>query len=169
MFSRTFIGATVPRTARSAGTKATPVRDRLARLVVGDRRAVEQHVAVVARDLPGDQRQHVLAPGAGDAGQADDLAGVDVEVDAVHGAAAQAADGEQRLRRSHVRLGGGRGLDAVADDQLDEPLVIELGHGHGGRQLAVAQHRDPVGELEHLVEVVRDVEDRDAPRPSDGG
>ena len=152
----------VPRTERSAGTRRGPGLDRLARSVVGDRGTSEQHVAVVARELPGDQRQHVLAPRAGDAGHPDDLAGVDVEIDPLDAATAKASNGDQGLA-AHVRLTGRGGLHAVADDELHEAEVVEVGHGHGCRQLAVAQHGDAIGELEHLVEVVRDVHDRHAP------
>ena len=40
--------------------------------------------------------------------------------------------------------------------------MVELAHGHGRLAHAVAQHGHAVGELEHLVEVVGDVQDRDA-------
>ena len=52
----------------------------------------------------------------------------------------------------------------VPDDQFDEPGVVELADRTGADPLAVAQHRDPIGELEHLVEVVRYVQDRHAAR-----
>ena len=144
------------------GHEGDPDTDRLPRSVVGDLGAVEHDVAVVAGDLPGEQRQHVLAPRARDAGEPDDLAGVDVEVDPVHVATAQAADREHRST-DFGRLAVGGDLDVVTDDQLDEAHVIELGDGHRRHQLPVAQHRDTIGELEHLVEVVRDVDDRHAP------
>ena len=80
----------------------------------------------------------------------------------MHVATAQAADLEHRST-DFGRLAVGGDLDVVTDDQLDESHVIELGDGHRRHQLPVAQHRDTIGELEHLVEVVRDVDDRHAP------
>ncbi len=65
--------------------------DGLPWLIVGDRCAVERHLAVVAWDLAGDQGEHVLSARAGDTGEADDLPRRDIEVDALDRAAAQAA------------------------------------------------------------------------------
>ncbi len=53
-------------------------------------------------------------------------------------------------------------LQFVPDHQLDEPVVIEVGGRAGRDPLPVAQDADVVGDLEHFVEVVRDVEDGDA-------
>ena len=50
----------------------------------------------------------------------------------------------------------------MADHQFDQPLVVEFFDRHGGDVVAVAQHRDLVGNLEHFFEVVRHVEDRNA-------
>ena len=137
--------------------------DRLARSMADDRRAVEGHVATVSRDLAGDQPEDVLPPRAGDPGDADDLPGRDVEVDAVDGVASQAPHGEER-RRGGAGIARIRGFERVADDQLDEPVVVELADGHGRDLPSVAEHGDAVGEFEHLVEVVGDVQDRDPTR-----
>ena len=75
----------------------------------------------------------------------------------------QAAHGEER-RRGGAGIARIRGFERVADDQLDEPVVVELADGHGGDLPSVAEHGDAVGEFEHLVEVVGDVQDRDPTR-----
>ena len=43
--------------------------------------------------------------------------------------------------------------------QLDGGLRVEVGGGADRGQLAEVQHRDPVGDLEHVAEVVRDHQD----------
>ena len=72
------------------------------------------------------------------------------------------------------RLGGRpRGqlvLDAFAGHQLGEPVVVEIGGAEGADLAAVAQHRDPLGDLDHLFQPVADEDDGDALRlqPADG-
>ena len=51
-------------------------------------------------------------------------------------------------------------LDLAADHRRDQRVVVELAHRLGDRELAVAQHRHAVPDLEHLLEVVRHVHDR---------
>ena len=49
----------------------------------------------------------------------------------------------------------------MTDHQLDELVVVEVGDIACGDALAVSQHADLIGDLEHLVEVMRHVEDGD--------
>ena len=93
--------------------------------------------------------------------QADDLAGVDGEVDAVQ----QALDGdpagfEQPFRPDRRRAGGKELLDAAAEHSSDHPLDREVGDRSGSDELPVAQHRHVVGQRLHVAEDVRDVDDR---------
>jgi hypothetical protein len=135
--------------------------DRLSRREVVDRGPGEHDITIVARHLSGDQAEHVLATGTRDAGQPHDLTRDDIEVDAVDRSASQTSHGQQRAALAS-RLRRARGVDAVPDDQLHETRVVELGHGHRADPLAVAKDSHAIGEFEHLVEVVGDVEDRDA-------
>ena len=61
------------------------------------------------------------------------------------------------LRSEGKALGHG-----AADHELDDLRHRDLGHVTCGRPLAVAQDRDAVADLLHLVEVVGDEEDADA-------
>ena len=127
----------------------------------GPVRPQPRHRGSVDRDLarPVDaaeqRRGHLVPPGAGDAGDADDLAGVHDHVHVVQHVAAQAAD----LQDDIAPLGG-LGvvrdlLELAPDDQLDELVFVQSRHRPGDDVLAVPQHRDAVREPEYLVEVVR--------------
>ena len=52
----------------------------------------------------------------------------------------------------------------AADDHLDEGRLARLARADGADERAVAQHGDAIGDLAHLVEVVRDEEDARAGR-----
>ena len=141
-------------------------RTRLNRLpwrVVAGGDAVDVDGAGRGGHVTGDQRHHVLAAAAGDAGDADDLAAVQLQVEGLDVAARHSLDLESdhvvdALRRADAQL------DLVADHQLDEFAVIERSDIECGDPLAVAQDRHFVSDLEHLVEVVRHVEDCHAAR-----
>ena len=96
-------------------------------------------------------------------GQADDLARPQVE----------AARGQHDVAE-RGRVGGlGRLLDQVlaAGHQLDQPADLRLVAVQGGDRLTRAEHRDPVGDLGHLVHPVRDEQHRAARagQGADGG
>ena len=52
----------------------------------------------------------------------------------------------------------------AANKFLHEVTGSRLAHRHCGNAVAIAQHRDPIGDLEHLIEPVGDIDDADAPR-----
>ena len=55
------------------------------------------------------------------------------------------------------------GLEQAAPDHgRDDGVFVQRRHGLGQHVPAVAQHGDAVGQLHHLVDAVRDVDDRDA-------
>ena len=54
--------------------------------------------------------------------------------------------------------------DLAADHELGELASVAPARGLGADRLAAAQHRDPVGDVEHLVELVGDEDDRRALR-----
>ena len=74
-------------------------------------------------------------------------------------------DDPQVLDLEHRPAGGGLALDPAqqhraADHHLGHLVGVGVGGGHGVDHLAVAEHGDPVGDLEHLVERVGDEDDR---------
>ena len=117
-----------------------------------------------------EEARELRAAGSEEAGEADDLARGDRQVGRVHRTAAP------ELRRLHE----GRGIRFVDDHRAGALLeVVERGelladhllHEVDAQQLldevlphelAVAQHGEAVADLVHLVEEVRDEEDRDA-------
>ena len=104
-----------------------------------------------------------------DPGEADDLARANAERDAAHlldpavVVDAEIRDLEERLRRLRRRLRDAQ-QDLSADHEAREALLRRALRGQRLDQLAAAEHRDPVGDLEHLVELVRDEDDRLAAR-----
>ena len=75
----------------------------------------------------------------------------------------QARHGEPGLLRSRAR----RGLELVerlADDQGNQLLRGGVGHPPFADQRSVAQNGDAIGDLEHLVEPMRDIDHADAAR-----
>ena len=137
--------------------------EQVMRRVVVDRPTVHPDLTVRARLLARDQRHDVFASRPGDPGDSHDFTGPHIEVDLGDVAPSK------RSCLEHdgpvwVRMEVAASLhDLVPDHQLDQPVVIQFGDRHGGDPAAVAEHADLVGDLEDLVEVVRHVEDRDAP------
>ncbi len=120
--------------------------------------AVDLHTASCARNLSREQRKQGLTPRSGDPRDPDDLAGADLQVDAVEIGPVQFTNVDQYL------VAGGACAtatlhDLVADHQLDQAIVVERLDTFGGDTTTVTEHRHLVGDLEHLVEVVRHVED----------
>ena len=74
----------------------------------------------------------------------------------------QTGDGHHVLP---ARMGGIRRVeiaDAVADDRMQHFVDIGLSGVEIAGVAAVTQHHDPVGDGEHLLEIVGDVDDGDA-------
>ena len=61
-----------------------------------------------------------------------------------------------------AELAARRGVDLLPGDQRDDLVGVRLRPVDVGDEPAVAQHDDAVGEPEHLVDVVRDQQDRGA-------
>ena len=135
-------------------------------------RPADAHALAAQTDLAGrervdaeDRARELRAPAAHQPGDADDLAGVHIEVDAAHaGRRAQVAHGQQRRPGPVDRAAGvlHRATDRAPDDELDQPLHIELGRRPRAHDAPVAQHGHAVGHGDDLLEAVRDVDDRDA-------
>ena len=155
-----------PRTSRSAGTWATPA----ARISRAERPTSGRPPSVIepwlAGRRPGDDLGEFGLAVAGDAGNADDLAGPNIEGNAAQRrqagvrhaprgrATSSTVSPERRLARPAIEI------HDAADHHLDE-----LGLGQPGRPprrdlLAVAKDGHRVGDLHHLFEMMRD---EDAP------
>ena len=136
--------------------------DGVARRPDAHRLAVHHDLAGVHLGDPEDGLQHLRASGAHEARETQDLTPMQLEGDVVD----DAAPGEPLHRHDHLAdLGGRLGEhlgELPADHQRDELLAVELGSSQGGDMLAVAEHRDPIRDPEHLVHLVGDVDDRDA-------
>ena len=116
----------------------------------------------------------VLATGAVHADDADDLARVDVEVDVAERRAGQAAYDEPRAGRLVGRLGQVAVVVVVGAGRADHhPVQLGRGGARGGHlphRLAAAEHAHAVADVEHLVEAVRDEDDRgELAQPADLG
>jgi len=115
--------------------------------------------AVRAEDGPGD-----LGPArTRDAGQGHDLARVDGQVHVAEAAVGprQAPHLKDRLAPFDVLLVEHFG-QLAADHEVDDALDACLGHRHAACEPAVAKDDDAVGDLEDLLQPVRDVDDRHA-------
>ena len=70
------------------------------------------------------------------------------------------AHAQQRLAvRGELGLGRKCLVDGAADDEAQDLRLRDARRGHRAARLAVAQHRDAVGDALHLGQAVRDVDD----------
>ena len=118
---------------------------------------------------PGDRLDQLGLPVAVDAGDADDLPGSDRERDAAHlGDAAVVDDVEVLDREQDVARLARRLLDLeqhlAADHRASERRLGRTFARHRLDLLAAPEDRDAVGDLQHLVELVADEDDRLAVR-----
>src|SRR3954447_24983164 len=101
-----------------------------------------------------DRPQELAAAGAEQAGDADDLAGAHLEVDGRHRPDRLQAAHRQPRRADRPARGRIERLDLAADHRGDERVLVEVAHRPARDQAAVAEHRDAVADLEHLLEVM---------------
>ena len=122
------------------------------------------HLAALDGPQAGDGLTQLLLAAARDAGHAQDLAAPDIEVHPVdgHGPLVD-ADGQVPDLQQGAGLFHHGALDVqvhlVAHHELGELLLIGLGGVYGGDVLPLAEDGDPVGDLQHLVELVGDDDD----------
>ena len=136
----------------------------LARGGAGDIAAPERDSASGCVAKPDDRLDELVLAVARDAGDAEDLAGADIQVNAMHDDRAsvvldfQAADLERDL--GGLRLPAiDRQLDLAADHQLRQVVLVGLRRESLADDLAASDDRDPVGDFEHLVQLVADEDD----------
>ncbi len=171
--SRISIGRTSPSTWRSSGTWATPARiDWRGVAVVSScpPRRIDPDVDSIVVAQAGDGLGELGLAVSLHAGEGDDLAGADLEVDMVdHGQPALVDDGEildleDGLSR-RGRLLAHHELDRRPDHHRGQLLLARLGRRRRADHLAEAHHGDAVGDGEHLLQLVGDEQDRAARRP----
>ena len=146
-----------------------PARWRLARACPGDRAV--RHFDGAARRLAqaGERLDELVLAVAGDAGDAEDLARPDVEADALDGLVS-AVVRDMQVRDDESRIGWVRftavddELDVAADHQGREIVLVGFRRNPRAHDLAPSDDGDPVGDLQHLVQLVADEDDRVALR-----
>ena len=113
--------------------------------------------------------QEVRPARADEARQAHDLSAPDGQRDVAHAECAPAVRigdrqsfDAQDLRRPGGRRREIRARNLAADHEAHHLGLVEAGRVARGHTAPVAQHRDAVGEAPHFVELVGDVDDRDA-------
>ena len=144
--------------------EAEPGVDRGGRRRERDRPAVEPDLAAFARHRAEDRLKGFGPAGADQSGEADDLACTRLERDAQHpGWARQVTDRKPWLAREpraaarrKYRPGrpAGHELDQLLDRGVCSPTRADI--------VAVAQHRDAVGQGKRLLQQMRDEDDADA-------
>src|SRR5262249_22127608 len=115
------------------------------------------HAEMSVRAVPGAEEEvgDVLEARPDQAGEAQDLAVADVDVDVLENAPAEAAHLDVDLVAARARIDR-KALELAADDHLDELALARLPGVHGSLEPAVAEHGHAVRDLPDLVEVVRD-------------
>ena len=143
------------------GHQNDPVADRVARRDLAELDAAPSNVerAAASRPRAVDQVGNFVIARADQAGDADDLSGRQIKREPLDRSAGQIVhDGVARTARRE-RSGGVMARKLAADDRLDE-----IGFGGGARvdrrrDLAVPQNGRAIGDLHHLVDVMRNEDD----------
>ena len=156
------------RTGRSGGGRrarsATPASLSVARRQPVTSRPASVTVPPAGLRRPDERLDELVLAVAGDAGDAEDLAGPDLEVDAADDLAAavvldaQAVDAEHGVARVRLAAVDGQ-LDLATDHQLRQVVLVGLGREPLADDPAAPDDRDPIGDLEDLVELVADEDD----------
>ena len=169
MFSASVNSSTSPRRWRSSGMWPTPESRMWLRARPGRGPARRSRSCRSRRSRrPGERLDQLRLAVAVDAGDADDLARPHLERHAAHRSRARArrVRGDPRPSSS-----GSSGValvlldakqDVASDHQPREPVLGRAAARQRLDLLPAAQHGDAVGDLEHLVELVADEDDRHA-------
>ncbi len=148
MFSRTLSTPTIPWVRRSSGTRPDATPDRIRRFRGRGTARPTAHLAGLECLRPEDDTRELGPAGTHDAGQSDDLPRTDDEIDVGH----PTASARDPLEAKGLPARGAyRVLVDVVEDaphhEGDDSRSIELSHGARRDALTVAQHGDPVGQL----------------------
>ena len=107
------------------------------------------------------------AAGSDEAAEGKDLAPVEVEADPFDRSAASHVARREQWDAASVRLDPAaafRAFDVMTDNRADEPPLVQAAARGTVDDLAIAEDGDAIAEVEHLIEPMRDIEDRDAAR-----
>ena len=156
--------------SRSSGTKPTPASNALRASPFASARACDRDRAARARPQPGDRLAQLALPVAGHAGDGDDLTRRHGEARPLHrGQAAVAVDPEpfdleHRLAPGAVRAGRRARRSSTSWPTISAASEAGVAPAAGAvaMQPAAPQHGDAVGDRHHLVQLVRDEDDRPA-------
>lgn len=123
----------------------------------GNRFPLDDHLALETGPQPGDRFHQFGAAGADHAGKPDDLALAHLEARILHITRRHRSDSEDDLLVDiRFDLGGIEAGEFATDHQLSDRFPVQNGRRRSLDPLAVAQHRDTIGQLHHLVELVGD-------------
>ena len=153
----------VPR--RSSGTYAMPAAIAVARVAGAQRLPADSNRPRRWRPHAGDRLGELALAVAGHARDGDDLAGTHDERGAFHGRLAAVALRPDALELEHRVTSGPRArLSGVVElpphHQRGERAWRRLRGLHRPERVAAAEHRHPVGDRLHLVQLVRDEDHR---------
>ena len=162
MFSRTLRLGKTDSPARSAQTRLTPAAIASPADAVASGAPSSTTLPPVIGHQPEDRAADQLLAGAAQADQPDHLAGMQRAVHRPHRPDRHPLEAQPRF--AFPPGGPAEYLRRLAPhDQQDGLLGHRLADAPLARDLAVAQDDHPVGDLEHLVEAMRDVDHADAP------
>ena len=161
MFCSTGNPSSRPWSFRSSGTMARPRLMASIGLLICDGLAVEVDALLGDLVRPEQGSHQLRSAGADETHQAEDLALPQGELDVLQLPGVHVLDLEDRLARA-LRPRRELVLDGPTDHHRDHLVASDLAHRPGVDHVPVAHHRHHVAEAEDLVELVRDVDDRDA-------
>ena len=166
-FSDSFMRGAVPWPSRSSGTKAAPSLRRCGDREVAGGDAVDDDGAGVLRQaLAGERGEQLVLAVAGDAGDAEDFAALQLERDVLEPHAVRIVGLEGKVVDDEPRHGGLAACAAAFTSLISPPTIMRASEaavsrrGIAGRDLlAAAQDGGGVAQPLHLFELVADVED----------
>ena len=136
-----------------------------ARVVVGDVATVQRDRPALGRAHPAERLDELALAVALDAGDADDLTGAHLQVEAGDGPVLAVVVDLEAGDVEHDVAGVGLALvdlqhDAAPDHQVGQPGAVGLRRRGGADELAAAQHGDGVADGDRLAQLVGDEDDR---------
>ena len=164
MFSASVKSRTSPRRCRSSGNVPDSLVESLARRVARDVLAGDLDHAALGLRQPGERVDQLGLAVAVDPGDADDLSRAHLERDVANGRQPALVEDIEVLHLEQGLPGLGRLLvhleeDLPPDHQLGQLLLGRAFTRKRLDHLAAAENRHPVGDVEHLVQLVADEDD----------
>ena len=134
-----------------------------------DRHALSVHFEMAALKAvnPKSQTGDFGAAGSDKATEREDLTSVDIETDPFDRRAASDIKGREQWDAASVRLDPTAAFHAfyvMADNRADQSLLVQAAARGAPDDLTIAEDGNAIAEVQHLIEPMRDIEDRDAAR-----